>query len=42
MSKSLGSVTESTEITFEYRLKDVKELVKMQDLDLAKLTVFPF
>ncbi len=42
LSKDLGNVTENTEITFEYRLKPVKELVKMKDLDLTKLQHFPF
>lgn len=42
MVKDLGNVTEETEITFEYRLKSVKELVKMVDLDLTKITHFPF
>ena len=40
--KDLGNVTEETEITFEYRLKPLKELVKMEDLDLSKITKFPF
>ena len=37
-----GNVTEDTEITFEYRLKSMKELVKMEDVDLTKITHFPF
>jgi hypothetical protein len=35
MVRDLGNVTEETEITFEYRLKNLKELVKMEDLDLT-------
>jgi hypothetical protein len=35
MARELGNVTEETEITFEYRLKNLKELVKMDDLDLT-------
>jgi hypothetical protein len=42
MVRQLGNVTEETEITFEYRLKSIKELVKMEDIDLAKITHFPF
>lgn len=40
--KQLGSVNEATTVTFEYRLKNVKELVKMKDLDLTKIAAFPF
>ena len=31
-----------TEITFEYTLKPIAELAKMEDLDLTKITHFPF
>lgn len=40
--KQLGSVTEETTVTFEYRLKSVKELIKMTDIDLTQITAFPF
>eukprot|EP00349_Pseudokeronopsis_sp_Brazil_P005659 CAMPEP_0202964696 /NCGR_PEP_ID=MMETSP1396-20130829/8790_1 /ASSEMBLY_ACC=CAM_ASM_000872 /TAXON_ID= /ORGANISM="Pseudokeronopsis sp., Strain Brazil" /LENGTH=35 /DNA_ID= /DNA_START= /DNA_END= /DNA_ORIENTATION= len=30
------------EITFEYKLKKVKELVKMTDIDLTKIEELPF
>lgn len=42
MARELGNVTEETEITFEYRLKTIKELVKMEDIDLTKIKSFPF
>lgn len=42
MVRDLGNVTEETEITFEYRLKSIKELVKMEDLDLTQVKHFPF
>lgn len=42
MARELGNVTEETEITFEYRLKNLKELVKMEDLDLTLIQSFPF
>jgi hypothetical protein len=42
MARELGNVTEETEITFEYRLKSLKDLVKMDDLDLTKVKSFPF
>lgn len=40
--RGLGNVTEETEFTFEYTLKSMKELVKMEDLDLMKIQSFPF
>lgn len=40
--KELGNVTEETEITFEYRLKNIKDLVKMEDIDMTKIKHFPF
>lgn len=42
MVRDQGNVTEETEITFEYRLKSLKELVKMEDLDLTLIQNFPF
>jgi hypothetical protein len=42
MVRDLGNVTDETEITFEYRLKNLKELVKMDDLDLTQIKSFPF
>lgn len=42
MVRELGNVTEETEITFEYRLKSLKELIKMEDVDLTQLKNFPF
>ena len=42
MVRNQGNVTEETEITFEYRLKSIKELVKMEEIDLTKITKFPF
>lgn len=40
--KQLGNVTEDTDVTFEYRLKPIKELLKMVDIDLSEITAFPF
>jgi len=42
MARELGNVNEDTEITFEYRLKPVKELIKMTDIDLTQISAFPF
>lgn len=42
MVRDQGNVTEETEITFEYRLKNLKELIKMDDLDLTQIKSFPF
>ena len=33
--RDLGNVTEDTEITFEYGLKKVSELIEMEDIDLT-------
>lgn len=33
--KDIGNVTEDTELTFEYTLKNINDLVKMQDIDLT-------
>jgi hypothetical protein len=40
--RDLGNVTEETEFTFEYRLKSLKDLVQMDDVDLLKIQNFPF
>ncbi len=42
MARELGSVNEETEVTFEYRMKSVKKLLSMADLDMTKLTSLPF
>jgi hypothetical protein len=42
LARELGNVNEETEVTFEYRMKKVKELLKMADLDMTKVTSLPF
>jgi hypothetical protein len=42
MTREVGNVTEDTEITFEYTLKKVSDLVKMEDIDLTTIKFFPF
>jgi hypothetical protein len=42
MVRDIGNVTESDEITFEYTLKPITQLARMEDLDLTKLNEFPF
>ena len=42
LKRELGNVTEETEITFEYRLKSLKDIVEMDDIDLTKIESFPF
>lgn len=42
MARDLGNVTDETEFTFEYRLKSIKDLIKMDDVDLSKLKSLPF
>jgi hypothetical protein len=34
--KELGNVTEETEVTFEYRLKPIKELIAM-NIDISDI-----
>lgn len=40
--RDIGNVTMETEITFEYTLKKISELAKMDDIDLTKIEKFPF
>lgn len=40
--RDVGNVTEDTEITFEYTLKKISLLAKMDDIDLTKMEHFPF
>ena len=42
MTRDVGNVTEDTQITFEYTMKKISELARMEDLDLTKLNHFPF
>jgi len=42
LAKDMGNVTEETEVTFEYRMKPIKELIKMEDIDMTQITSFPF
>jgi hypothetical protein len=42
LARELGSVNEETEVTFEYRMKSVKELLKMLDLDMTLIKSLPF
>jgi len=35
-------VNEETEITFEYKMKSVKKLMLMLDIDMSKINKFPF
>lgn len=42
LTREVGNVTQDTEITFEYTLKKVSELAKMEDIDLTQIKFFPF
>jgi len=42
MAKDLGNVNEQTEVTFEYKLKKMEELIAMEDLDLTVIKRLPF
>jgi len=35
LKREFGNVNEDTDVTFEYRIKSVKELIKMDDLDFT-------
>ena len=40
--KDNGNVTADCEMTFEYTLKAINELIKMEDIDLTEMKSFPF
>lgn len=42
MTKELGNVTAETEITFEYQLKPLKDLLKYEEIDMSEVKQFPF
>lgn len=42
MVKDIGNVAADYEITFEYTLKAIKDLIKMEDIDLTQMKSFPF
>ena len=41
LTKDIGNVTRDTEVTFEYRMKKVVELLKIPDFDLEKFKKLP-
>mmetsp|Transcript_23230 Transcript_23230/g.17658 ORF Transcript_23230/g.17658 Transcript_23230/m.17658 type:complete len:100 (+) Transcript_23230:563-862(+) len=42
LTKEVGNVTSNSEVTFEYKIKKVKELLLMEDIDLENLKSLPF
>jgi len=42
LSKDFGNVTADTDLTFEYQLKSVKELLLLKDIDIEEIKAFPF
>ena len=42
LTRDVGNVTEDSEITFEYRVKDPEELEKLADFDADKIEQIPF
>jgi len=42
MVRDIGNVTESCEISFEYTLKKISDIARMEDIDLSKLKELPF
>ena len=42
LTRAIGNVTEESEITFEYWMKDAAILAQMEDIDLLTLKEIPF
>ncbi len=42
MKRDFGNVYEDTDVTFEYQLKPIKELLKLADVDISELKALPF
>ncbi|CAI2386334.1 unnamed protein product [Moneuplotes crassus] len=42
LTRDVGNVTEDSEITFEYRVKDQKDLEKLDNFDISKIDQIPF
>ena len=42
LSRDLGNVYADTDVTFEYQLKKIKELIKYEDIDFSELKALPF
>lgn len=40
--RDFGNITEDSIFTFEYTIKTIAQLIEMEDLDLTKITRFPF
>jgi len=38
----MGNVTEDTIFTFEYTMKKILELLKLEDIDMTQIREFPF
>ena len=42
LTRRFGNVTADTMFTFEYGMKPISQLLKIEDLDMATITHFPF
>ena len=42
LTRRFGNVTADSMFTFEYGMKPISALLKMEDLDMAQITHFPF
>ena len=42
LAKQFGNVTKESVFTFEFGLKSIKDLLKMEDIDMTKVANFPF
>ena len=42
LTRRFGNVTADTMFTFEYGMKNITDLLKMEDLDMTTMTHLPF
>ena len=42
LARRFGNTTSETVFTFEYGMKQIAQLLEMEDLDMATITHFPF
>jgi hypothetical protein len=42
LNRDFGNVYADTDVTFEYQLKPIKELIKLEDVDISEMKHLPF
>ena len=42
LKRDFGNVYADTDVTFEYQLKPIKELLELEDVDITELKHLPF